>query len=378
MIYFDNAATSYPKPQTVEEAVISAMRRYGANPGRSGHAMSLSAAFKVFECREKAAEMFGAASPEDVVFTQNCTHALNLAIKGILRQGDHVIISDLEHNSVLRPIHVMAERGIITYSVAKIGGTDEVTLSEIATLIRPNTKLVACAHGSNVWGIRTPIAAIGQLCRSKGILFLSDCAQTAGHVDIDVQRDGIDFLCCAGHKGLYGPSGTGLLITRHGESLATVIEGGTGTYSADYSQPGSMPEKLESGTVNTMGILGLGAGISFIKRRGISNIYDHETELCAYIRERLSRLDRVRLYTKGYERCGLLPVISFNIEGMSSEDVVSKLDEKGFALRGGLHCSPLAHTKMGTMETGAARISVGAFNNMQQARQLCNAVERIC
>jgi cysteine desulfurase family protein len=377
MIYFDNGATSFPKPPAVEEAVVAAMRRYGANPGRSGHQMSLDAAIKVYECREAAASLFGAAEPEHVVFTQNCTHAVNLAIKGALRRDDHVIISDLEHNSILRPVHTLAERGIITYSVATVSEDEEETLHNFTQLIQPNTRMIACTHGSNVWGIRLPIRKLGQLAAHCGILFLVDAAQTAGVVEIDMARDNIDFLCAAGHKSLYGPTGTGLLITARGSELATLIEGGTGTMSADYGQPADMPERLESGTINTMGILGLGAGIGYVKKMTIPVIYNHEMKLGTLIRQRLEAIRGVRLYTRTYEKGVHLPVISFNIGGMSSEEVVEKLSEKGFALRGGLHCAPLAHRKMDTLRTGAARISIGAFNNTEQSLHLCKAIEQV-
>ena len=378
MIYFDNAATTFPKPKRVKEAVASVFNRYGANPGRSGHALSMDTAVKVFECREAAMELFDAAAVEDVVFTMNCTHAINMAIKGALRQGDHVIISDLEHNSVLRPVHTLAQRGQITYSIAEVDeDDDERTLASFQRLIQPKTKMIACTHGSNVWGLRLPLQALGALAQKQDLLFLVDAAQTAGVVDIDMQRDGIDFLCTAGHKGLYGPSGTGLLITPLGLVLGTVMEGGTGNMSALYEQPLSMPERLESGTVNTTGILGLGAGISYVREKGVQKLYAHEAKLARQIYTGLRKIPRVRLYTKDFKIGRHLPVISFNIDGHTSEEVVAMLSDKGFALRGGLHCAPLAHRKMGTMESGAVRVSVGAFNTSSQAEALLGAITRI-
>ncbi|WRS27785.1 aminotransferase class V-fold PLP-dependent enzyme [Oscillospiraceae bacterium MB08-C2-2] len=377
MIYFDNGATTFPKPQSVHRAVGEALTRYGANPGRSGHQMSLQTAIKVYDSREAAAQLLGAGAVEDVVFTQNCTQALNIAIKGVLRQGDHVIISDLEHNSVLRPIHTLAERGIITYSVASTAQDDEETVAAFENRIRPNTRLIICTHGSNVFGIRLPIEKLGQLCHKKDILFMVDGAQTAGVAEIDVTKMGIDFFCTAGHKSLYGPSGTGLLITPLGNVLETVMEGGTGTRSMEYSQPESMPDRLESGTVNTMGILGLGAGIGYVKQKGIQNIYNQEMAVGETIFNRLSRMNNILLYTNTFERGKHLPVISFNIEGVSSEETVAKLDQQGFALRGGFHCSPLAHQKMGTDQTGTARISIGSFNTREQAEKLCMAIKKV-
>ena len=378
IIYFDNGATTFPKPVRVEHAVIGALRKYGANPGRSGHSMSIDTAVKVYECREAAAAMFGAESPENVVFTPNCTVAINLAVKGLLKQGDHVIISDIEHNSVLRPVHKLASRGIITYSVAQIyEGDDEATLNSFRTLMKPNTRLVACSHGSNVWGIIAPISKIGEMAREKNAFFLVDAAQTAGVVKVDMQKQNIDFLCIAGHKSLYGPPGTGMLITAIGKNLDTIIEGGSGTFSASYIQPEEMPERLESGTVNTMGIIGLNAGINYVCQKGIDRIYSHEMRLSEIIYAGLSANKNIELYTKAFEKGIYLPVISFNIKGEASEEVASKLSDMGFALRGGLHCSPLAHKKMGTTDTGAVRISVGAFNTAAQVNELCRAIERI-
>ena len=377
MVYFDNAATSWPKPQKVIQATNEAFSSYGANPGRSGHSMSINTAVKVFEARESIASFFGAARAEDVIFTPNCTHAVNIAIKGILNRGDHVILSDLEHNATLRPIHTLAERGEIAYSIAEIHPDNEMTVNAYQRLITANTKLIICTHGSNVWGMRTPIEKIGELAKKNGTYFLVDAAQTAGIVTIDVQKANIDFLCTAGHKSLYGPTGTGLLITPHGNQLNTIVEGGTGTLSMEYSQPQGMPERLESGTANTLGILGLGAGIKFLREAGIDNIYRHEIQIAGEIFQRLSDIPNVKLYNRNFEVGENLPVISFNVEGVSSEKLTQTLSEKGFALRGGLHCAPLAHKKMGTLKTGTARISIGVFNKMREARSLCNEIAAI-
>lgn len=375
MVYFDNAATTFPKPARVREAVLEAMERYGANPGRSGHRLSMAAAVKVYETREALAEFFGAETVEDVVFTSNCTHALNFAIKGTLRQGDHVIISDLEHNSVLRPVHALASKGIITYDVAEVSeDDDEKTVDAFRKLINPRTKLIACTHGSNVWGLRLPLDKLGKLSQEYDILFMVDAAQTSGVVPIDMAKSKIDFLCTAGHKSLYGPSGTGVLITPLGSAMDTCFEGGTGSMSGDFGQPSGMPERLESGTVNTSGIIGLGAGVSYVREKGIERIYGESMRIGRVIYEGLSSISGVTLYTRGFENGRHLPVISFNIDGMVSEDVTGELSEKGFATRGGLHCAPLAHSKMGTFEFGAVRISVGSFNTAAQAKKLLSAI----
>lgn len=376
MIYFDNAATTFPKPNRVFRAVRSAFERYGANPGRSGHKLAIDTAIKVYECREAAAELFG-AQVDQVVFTANCSHALNMAIKGVLRRGDHAIISDLEHNSVLRPLHMMAENGYIAYSVAQTHTSGEATVEAFEALIRPNTRMIACTHASNAFGIRLPIEEIGSMARRRGVLFLVDAAQTAGVLEIDMERCGIDFLCVPGHKSLYGPSGTGMLLTPHGLSLLTLMEGGTGSGSASYDMPDTVPDRLECGTVNTAGILGLRAGIDFVRERGVRRIHKQEMRVAGSIYRRLSEIKGVRLYTPDFTEEHNVPVISFNVEGMFSEDLTEHLSQRGFALRGGLHCSPLAHQKMGTMETGTARISVGVMNTSEEGRALCDAVARI-
>ena len=377
MVYFDNAATTYPKPNEVIKAVNNAFVHYGANPGRSGHKLSVDTARQVYECRELVADFFGCKNPEQVVFTQNCTHALNLAIKGILRVGDHAIISDIEHNSVLRPIHTLKERGAIAYAIAPIDLSDDVTVENFRRLIKPNTKLIAVSHGSNVFGIRSPIEKLAKLAHENGCYFLVDAAQTAGVVEIDMEKTGIDFLCAAGHKSLYGPMGTGILIAAKGEDLCTIIEGGSGSASLDYNQPDFMPDKLESGTLNAIGIVGLKAGINFVKSMGIPAIYNHEMKIAREIYSRIACEKNVQLYTP-YPVDGVhLPVISFNIIGRAGEETAQLLDEKGYCLRGGYHCAPLAHKKFGTLDTGAARISIGAFNNLAQAAGLASEIKKL-
>ena len=375
MVYFDNGSSTFPKPSSVIDAVTEAFTIYGGNPGRSANAMCRKTAAKIQSVRENIASFFGVENPLDVIFTSNCTHAANIALKGLLREGDHVIISDLDHNAVLRPVHTLAKRGLIQYNVAEIFTDTERTVASFRRLIRAETRLIACSHASNVFGIRAPINEIGALCKAYGILFLVDAAQTAGVLDIDIPEAGIDYFCAAGHKGLYGPSGTGLLITSQSDILNTMIEGGTGTHSENYEQPREMPDYLESGTLNTVGIVGLDAGISFLREEG--NIYQREMTVATEIYRTLCDIERVRLYTANYAQGSHVPVISFNIEGLSGQESTMKLSQMGFALRGGLHCAPLAHKKMGTLDLGTARVSVGAFNTFQQAEQLCNAIKKI-
>ncbi len=372
MIYFDNAATTFPKPPQVREAVNQAFTLYGANPGRSGHDLSVQTAAQVYAVREAAAEFFGVSGPEQVVFTQNCTHGLNLVVHGLLQQGDHVVISDLEHNSVLRPVHTLAQQGIITYSVAETFPGEEETVESFRRCIHPNTRLILCTHGSNVFGWKLPIEALARLARAEGILMAVDAAQTAGVARLDLEEQGIDFLSTAGHKGLYGPSGTGLLVTRRGDLLQPLFQGGTGSLSADYNQPELMPDRLESGTVNTMGILGLGAGLRFVREKGVSLIAQEELAVARRLQEGLAQIPQVQLYSPGR-----LPVVSFNLRGLHSEETAQLLNQEGFALRGGLHCAPLAHRKMGTLETGTVRASIGAFNTLEEADLLVEAVAKV-
>ncbi len=377
MVYFDNAATTFPKPLSVKHAVDLALSRYGANPGRSGHDLSTETAQKVYEVREKTAKFFGATDVEQVVFTQNCTYALNMVIKGLLRPGDHVIISDLEHNSVLRPVHTLATSGQITYSVAETSLDAEETVRAFCACIRPNTRAIICTHGSNVFGIKLPVVQLAQLARSYGLYFVMDAAQTAGTELIQIEKMGIDFLCTAGHKGLYGPTGTGLLITPYGNRLRPLVEGGTGSASHAYSQPDFMPDRLESGTLNTVGIIGLGAGIDFVNQQGMDWIAQREMTVARCIYEALSKINGVVLYTPAPQLGVNLPVLSFNITGLTSEETTSKLNQLGFAVRGGLHCAPDAHQKMGTLKGGTVRVSVGAFNTVEQAIGFSNAIQAI-
>lgn len=376
MIYFDNAATTYPKPAAVQEIISRSMKEYGGNPGRSGHSLSLKTAEEVYRCREEAANFFGSQA-EDVVFTQNCTMANNMAIKGILEFGDHVLISDLEHNSVTRPVFELSRRGIISYDVVPTYLSDTQTIRSFAERIRPNTKLICCTHGSNVFGITLPVGGIGKLARRRGIYMMVDAAQTAGVLDINMKRDNIDFLCTAGHKSLYGPFGTGLLITPHGEKLNTLLEGGTGSNSLELAQPRVMPDRLESGTVNVLGIAGLHQGIKFVREKGTTAIYHHEMDIIEHIAEELEPLEQVTLYVPTL-RGRSLPVLSFNIAGLTGEQTAAMLNDHDIAVRGGYHCSMLAHQKMDTLSLGTARVSAGAFNTMKDAEKFCRIVKNYC
>lgn len=295
MIYLDNSATTFPKPPQVSMAMSRAMTKFGANPGRSGHAMSIAAAEEIFKCREAAASFFHADGPECVVFTLNCTQAINMVLKGYVKPGDHIVTSCLEHNAVSRPLQTMADRMHVTFTeVTVTPGDNDATVNAFRQALKPNTSLIVCTHASNVWGIRLPVERIASLGREYGIPILVDAAQSAGVLPIDLQDSGIDFLCTAGHKGLYGPMGTGILIAKNGEQLQTIIEGGTGTESAFYQQPTAMPEHLESGTPNLAGIAGLRAGIQFVQTKTVKRIYLHEMKLIQTLYHGLKQMNGVK------------------------------------------------------------------------------------
>ena len=377
MIYLDNAATTFPKPQQVTNAVSYALKNYGANPGRSGHSMSIAGAEEIYHCRSDAADLFHAPGPECVVFTLNCTHATNMVLKGLLKPGDHVVTSCLEHNAVMRPLQAMSADGI-TFTAAQVYPEDnDATVNSFRQALQANTKLIICMQASNVWGIRLPVERIAALGKEYGIPIAIDCAQSAGVIPIDMQDSGFDYLCIAGHKGLYGPMGTGMLITANGPQLSTIIEGGTGTGSVSYTQPETMPDRFESGTPNVSGIAGLRAGMQFVKNRGISTIFNHELMLTQALYDRLSGMKGVILYTARPTTLYYVPVLSFNVEGKDSEQVCKKLNEFGIAVRAGLHCSPAAHTFMGTLRQGAVRVCPSAFSNMNEIQAFVLALMKI-
>ncbi len=377
MIYLDNAATTFPKPAAVVQSAADAMTCYGGNPGRSGHALSLRMGQKVFEVRKQAAALFH-TTPECVIFTQNCTQALNFAIHGSLRDGDHVILSDLEHNSVYRPIWKLAKEGRIRYSIAKTTPSAEETVEAFRQLIRPDTRMILCTHASNVTGQILPIAALGALCREKGLLFLVDAAQSAGVLPLDMEKQCIDFLCMAGHKGLYGATGTGMLLLGHPMLLDPLQQGGTGSLSADPMQPDFYPDRLESGTINTVGIVTLGTGMKLITKKGINNIYRHEQQICRKIYEEISKNPQIECYQPHYDSVDYAPIVLFNRKGRSSTEVVSRMSDRGVCLRGGIHCSPLAHEKLNTLEQGTVRISPGMFTTWKQVQCFLHILREEC
>ncbi|MCI5599248.1 MAG: aminotransferase class V-fold PLP-dependent enzyme [Ruminococcus sp.] len=375
MIYLDNGATSFPKPLSVRQNVDISLKKFSANPGRSGHSLSLRAAKEIFECRKRLRELFNVNSEEEIIFTENCTMALNTVIFGLLNEGDHVLISSMEHNSVTRPLESLKDKGV-TYSTFDYSYDDNETVDNVRNLIKPETKLVICTHASNVFGFRFPIERICALCHAYGILFCVDSAQSAGVFDIDVGTNQYDFVCMSGHKSLYGPMGTGVLILNN-RNLKPLLYGGTGTESVRKSQPEGLPEKFESGTQNMNGISGLKAGVDFVKNRGIKNIYNHEYKLAKRLFNGLANNRKVITYNKSFDYGKVAPVVSFNIDGVYSEDLVAKLNKYGIMTRGGLHCSPLAHTTMNTIENGTVRVVPGAFNTINDINYLLNVIRKL-
>lgn len=376
MIYLDNSATTNPKPQEVKNAVSRAMNYYSFNSGRGGYKESVNTSNMIFSCRESLSQMFG-FSPENIAFTQNCTTALNYAIKGIVKSGDHIIISNLEHNAVARPVNALFEKGIIEYDLAEFSFDKEEIINNFKKLIKPNTKLIVCMHASNVFGCVFPIREIGKLAHDNGIIFVVDAAQSAGVLDIDAKRDNIDILCAPGHKGLYAPMGTGFIALGDNIKLDTIIEGGTGSESMNLAQPDNMPERLESGTLNNVGISGLLAGTRFVNAKGISNIYKHENRLMQYVYKELSKNQNVTLYTPSFNDFLLAPILSFNYKDYPSEKTSSLLAEKNIATRAGFHCSKLAHTAFGTQNRGTVRISPSVFTKYSECENFINILKKL-
>lgn len=378
MLYFDNAATTYPKPDCVIKAVYNSFFKYSANPGRAGHYMAKNASELVYTTREKAAKIFGVNNPENVIFTPNCTYALNCVIKGLAKKGSHFIISSLEHNAVARPLETLKNRGICTYSVAKVEKDDESTVENFRKLIQRNTVAIICTGASNVFGKMLPIKRLSELAHSNSLVFAVDAAQTAGIIDINCLRDGIDFLCIAAHKGLYAPMGIGLLVINCDILLETVSEGGTGTNSFLLTQPETNPERYESGTLSIPLIAGLSAGIDYINRHKIQNIYSHERELMSYLYNELKNMKNIELYTDcNSEREKFVPLLSFNIRGVPSEETAQRLNNAGIAVRAGYHCAPLAHKSYNTSDFGTVRVAPSNFTEKKDVNLLLNSVFKI-
>ena len=371
-VNFDNAATTFPKPESVRRAAALAAERLGGNAGRGGHALAMKSSLAVYSARETAAEFFG-AEPENTVFTLNCTYALNMAIQGIMKGGGHLIISSLEHNSSARPAAALAASNRIGLSVAKIYPDDERTIESFRSLINSDTKAIVCTLASNVTGQILPWKELGKLCHENNICFIADGAQVCGILPVKLS-DGINILCTAGHKGLYGLTGTGLLISDGKYPIAPVIYGGTGTASKSLEQPMLLPEALESGTLNIPGIMSLKAGISFVEQTGIDRIRSHEENLCRQFISELKKIPEVTVYRD--ENASYVPIVSFNIGDIPPETAASVLSDAGFCLRAGFHCAALAHSFLGT-DYGTVRFAPSAFSRRQDVSALTAEIKKL-
>lgn len=378
MIYLDNAATSWPKPEAVYLAMDSLMRNTGASPGRSGHLMSLTAARIIHETREALCEFFSIPDPSHMVFTSNATEALNLVIRGLLHIGDHAITSSMEHNSVMRPLRALEKKGV-EVSVVNCAADGSLDPGDIERAIRPYTKLIVLTHASNVVGTVLPVAKVGRLARDHGIPLLVDAAQSAGCYPIDVESMNIDLLAFSGHKSLFGPQGTGGLYIRQGieSQLEPLKYGGTGSYSEHENQPDFLPDKYESGTPNTVGLAGLGAGVKFVMQEGPANIRKKEERLTKQLLDGLAAIPGVACYGNG-DPGERVAIVSFNISGLPPSEVALQLEEDfRIMCRPGLQCSPLAHKTLGTFPQGSVRLSPGHFNSGHDIERTIEAVGQI-
>ena len=373
MIYFDNSASTLVKPKEVQQMVNLAMNKFSANPGRSGHRQSRLTGSEVENVRQNLADFFCFSNPERVIFTQNCSDALNLAILGSAKQNGHVICTENEHNSSLRPLQYLKEKGIINYTIVSQSEKKGITKNDIEKNILPNTYLIICNHISNVNGDKAEIEEIGKLCQSKNILFLVDGAQSAGHEEINMEKFKIDMLAIAPHKGFYSLQGLGVLLLSEKANISPIRFGGTGTNSLELNQPSILPERFEVGTLPTPAILGLGGGLIFVKNN-YKEIREKLEDLTTFLHYELSKLP-IKIYTHPDNANG---VLSFNIPSLHSNEVCSILNEKwGICTRGGYHCAPKKHQSLNTLETGTVRVSFSYFNSINEVQKLLGAVKNI-
>lgn len=376
MIYLDNAATSWPKPETVYREMDRFIRKLGANPGRAGFRMAVEAMRVMEEARVLLKNFFQVGYDGHVIFTLNCTDSLNIALKGILRPGDHVITSHLEHNSVSRPLNKLKESGV-EYSRVPHDRDGYIHPKSVAELINERTRLIVLTHASNVLGTIQPIGEIGMIARERGVLFLLDASQTAGALPINLKESNVDLMACSGHKGLLGPPGTGLLILNSKIEIESLREGGTGSLSEEPVQPLKYPDRLESGTPNTLGIAGLKAGIELINHKGLAEIRRHEVSLLTYLLEGIGQIPGAVIYGLK-EAGGRTGLLSFNLNGWNPQELAAVLETNfNICCRAGLHCAPWAHSSIGTMPGGSVRLSIGSFNTLAEMEMTVDAISAI-
>ena len=375
MIYLDNAATTFPKPPCMLNEISRCINTYCGNPGRSGHVLSEKAAEKIFECRETLADFFGSDKPENVVFTMNTTYALNFAVKSLYKHGMHVLISNLEHNSVFRPIFTLAQSGEISYSIFDATGSVPNILLDLESKLRPDTGMLVMLHASNIYDKILPIREIGEFCRKHNLIFIVDAAQSAGVQDIDMQKCHIDALCAPAHKGLYGPQGLGFVIFGEKTLLRTVLEGGNGVYSLSAQMGNELPESMEPGTSPTPLIAGLAATLQWVKRIGLQAIRLHESSLASLLTERLYSIPGSVIFTSDTPSGGL---VLYKNKRLSVQALSDALNAQNICARSGFHCAPLAHLALHTGEQGAVRFSFGVFNTKKEVDTLYSCLKNIC
>ena len=376
MIYLDNAATSFPKPKQVIDAVAHYLNEIGGNPGRAAHAPAREAGRVIDRTRRSLAKLLGNVEPSRILCTPSTTVALNLAFKGLLQADDHVVTTSMEHNSVMRPLRGLQKLGI-SHSQIPCSPRGELDPADISPLIRPQTRLIALIHGSNVTGNLMPLSEVGRIAREHGILLLVDAAQTMGRIPIDPQESNIDLLAGPGHKGLLGPMGTGFLYVRPGLELEPLWEGGTGTYSESMEQPETWPERFESGTLNAPGLAGLAAGIAEVQKLGLEAIAAHEQSLIESLAAGLSQIPGIILYGSP-DKSSCTGTLSFNVQELDCSEVAHILDTAyAIAVRSGLHCAPAAHRTINTFPHGTVRASVGPYNTQEDIHTLVHAVSEI-
>jgi cysteine desulfurase / selenocysteine lyase len=373
VIYLDNAATSWPKPETVYREMDRFIRQQGANPGRAGFRMAVEAMRVVEEARVLLKSFFHVGDNGHIIFTLNCTDSLNIALKGILRSGDHVITSRLEHNSVSRPLNKLKESGV-EYSRVDHDRDGCIDPKSVEESINDRTRMIVLTHASNVLGTILPIAEIGMIAKKRGVIFLLDASQTAGALPINLDELNVDVMACSGHKGLLGPPGTGLLILNSKLEIDSLREGGTGSVSEEPLQPLKYPDRLEAGTPNTMGIAGLKAGIEFLNHKGLAEIRRHEVSLLTYLLEGIGQIPGAVIYGPR-EATGRTGLLSFNLKGWDPQELAAVLETNfDICCRAGLHCAPWAHDFLGTMPGGSVRLGIGSFNTLEEMKITVDAI----
>ena len=379
MIYLDNAATSWPKPAEVLQAMTEYLTHAGGNPGRSGHRLSIAAGRVVYDAREAVAELFNAPDPLRVIFTQNATHAVNIVLHGLLRPGDHVVTTGIEHNAVMRPLRALEQDGI-RLTVVPCGPEGALDPAAIRAAVAAGARLIVVNHASNVTGTLAPLAAITEIARRQDALVLVDAAQTAGVVPLDVSALGIDFLAFTGHKGLLGPSGTGGLVLGHradAAGLRPFMRGGTGSRSESEEQPEDLPDKFESGTPNGAGIAGLAAGIRWVMAKSVAAIRAHEVSLTRQLADGLSAIPGVTVYGPS-DATRRTAIVSFTVRNRRVSEIGFRLDEEyGILTRVGLHCAPAAHRTIGTFPEGTVRLAPGVFTSREDVDAVLTAIGRL-